>query len=331
MHRRRFLHRAAVTSLALGLRRACAAPVGSALRVDHLPRVYGRRVDELTANVCGRYDQSVGLEYRVNEGVWTSWRPPEAGSPRTPAGRFTIEVPAADLHVGPNRFAVRSGSREIERDFTYVAKPVSLPATSDWTDPAQLDVQDGQWEIAHDGRGNVVRPVPGTEDYDRLLLATGMFAGARRVECEMTFKTAPLAGRPFGFGLIPLWAGHRENEAVRPRRGWRFGIAWYYSNWSGFGVEGSDKLGAAKPRSLDVRSPTDLRRGSRWHLVSEAKPTGAGWKLGLAYSQIGANAASHTVEVEIPGDLLPGDREYSVALVAHRAQVEFGPVRVRAL
>jgi hypothetical protein len=329
--RRRFLAGLAGVPLVLRTALHAAERVGWGLEVEHLPRVFTSRSRELTANVCGLLGSADAVEYRLNDDPWRVWSTPNPPSPRTPAGRFTIELPVEGLRSGANKLALRAGGREIMRSFRYDPDPVRLPLLADWCDPSDLDVQDGAWECRDTDRGRIARPVPGTEDYDRLVLATGAFAGPRRVVGEMTFRSAPIPGRPFGFGLIPLWAGHLEDTDTRPRRGWRFGIAWYYSNWSGFGVEVSEKVGAARFRSVDRRVPAALEPGQTWRLVGEARPGAEGWRVSLSFSEASRPAEVFTTELEAPEAYAPVRDAYAVALVAHRAQVEFGPVRVEAL
>lgn len=301
-------------------------------RVEHLPLRFTRRSGDLTANITGRIQGDVELHYQVNEGAWHTWKPMQPQSPRTPPGFFTIELLPEQLVEGANRIRFSDGQHEVRRTFIYDSTKPSLPQRTTWLNSENLDVQDGAWEFVPSVEANRVRPVPGTEAYDRINLASGAFSGARRVSCELLFFGSTHRGKPYGFGFLPLWGGHVESDPeIQPRRGWRFGIAWFYSNWNGFGVEFSEKRGGNRPRSIDARTPVKTQQPSAWHLVSEAPPSPTGWRLDLRLKSLDQPKFAAAVTLQDDQGIMSLADEYAVALVAHRSAVEFGPVDIAPL
>src|SRR5690606_25701550 len=108
-------------------------------------------------------------------------------------------------------------------EFDYDPAPPKLPFEIRW-DPERIEVGDGIWEVIDREGVPFIRPRSGHEGYDRSVFAAGAFGGGRRIETSLVYRTHA-AGRPFGFGLHPLWGGRPDDENVSPRGGWRFSFA----------------------------------------------------------------------------------------------------------
>ncbi len=296
------------------------------LVVEHVPDTFARRAGDLTANVCGVYTGHAPLQYLLNAGEWRELDPRRSANPRFFDHRFSLELMPEDLRRGTNSLRLLGDGVDRFLTFRYDDAPVAVPVNVDWRS-TPLDVQDGAWERVDVDGETWVRPVPGTEGYDRVLNVTGAFADGRRIEVDMTFRGETHPGRLFGFGVIPLWGGHRDVEEQLPRRGWRYGIGWYYSKQDGIGVEFADKLGAEPFDSTTASELAKIEVGETYRTVVEAVPDFGGWILRMKWWKHGDDEPTHWIELADHGKRLPpGD--YSVALVAHRCQVEFGPVRV---
>jgi hypothetical protein len=303
--------------------------------VYHCPDVFERRWGDFTANVTGRVGPAArGVRYRVNDGRWIDL---SNNRSRVPAPKFTVEIPPADLIVGHNtleftgkRFGIWEESAECE--FDYDPSPIELPVVEDWSHP-DLDAQDGYWEtIQVDGEWRV-RPVPGQEDYDRIVVVTGAFPQGRRVETTVTLRDHDWE-RPFGFGVLPLWGGRPDVDGVLPRRGWNFSLVWFYSHYEGVGQEFSYKETGALPEWVSNYRSIDMETNVRYHIVIEAWPVNDEEGAHLYYRQRmkwwaeGQQEPEHWMDfTDIQGSPLP-EGEFCVALVAHRSQVEYGAVRV---
>lgn len=305
------------------------------IQVYHCPVVYERRSGDVTANVTGELSRFArGARYRVNGGDWVDVRHSRS---RVPAPNFTIEISAADLRIGSNtlditgeRFGIWKETRTCE--FAYDSSRVVLPMVEDWT-TSELDAQDGYWETIEEQGEHRVRPVPGHEDYDRVLLVTGVFEGARRVETNFILRSHAV-DKPFGFGVLPLWGGRPDRDGVLPRRGWNFSLVWYYSHYEGVGQEFSYKDSAALPAWASNYRSFELRKNVLYQIVVEAGPVDDANGGHSHYYQrmkwwiAGETEPEEWMElVDNAGSPLPRG-EFGVALVAHRSQVEYGPVRV---
>ena len=313
----------------------------SLIEILHLPKQFSRRADELSANVSGRYASNLEqLRYQVNGGDWITFSPK---GPRVPEPLFTLEMKAEDLKVGANELIIEATPKRGEPEITtlsfdYVADPVALPMTIDWSevDAQQLDVQDGLWDTFSTDSGWRVRPKPGYEDYDRLLNITGAFPGGRRIETDLTLRSNDEEDL-YGLGVLPMWGGHPDDEGMRPRRGWIFGIAWFYSYYKGVGAEFSYKPGKEKPDWVSAYRNYNRDIDKTYRLISECFPEvdEAGnhlrYRLRMKWFVDGEAEPDDWVEVaDSEGAPVP-EGEYSVALLAHRCQVEFGPVKVTAV
>jgi hypothetical protein len=314
-------------------------PPSSLLRIFHAPRRFTRRAGDFTANVCGAFASVVsGARYRLNDGLWQELR---QSPPRVPPPFFTIELEAGALRPATNRLEIEAtafGHKTETRllQFDYDPAPITLPLNVDWSSH-ELDVQDGHWETFTVKGERRVRPIPGSENYDRLIAVCGAFSGGRRIETSFIFRHNAFDDRPFGFGVLPLWGGRPDDPGVSPRRGWNFSLAWYYSHYNGVGVEFSYKYGDAPPKWVSSYRDLKLVPGRRYFLAVECWPEldVAGrhrcHRQRMKWWAAGEPAPDEWIEViDTVGSPIP-PREYGVALVAHRSQVEFGPVVVTPL
>ncbi len=294
------------------------------LVLNHSPARYGHRSATLSANVTGRWRGDGPVDYRVNQGDWQHLA---LTGPRMLDGWFAIEMLESELRHGPNSLLVRAGDREQRVQFEYDPDPVQLPIVRDWGE-GELEAQDGAWAVTSLDGTSWVHPVPGSEGYDRILTVSGAFAGSRRVTVDMVFRRTTHPGRMFGFGVIPFWAGHLDEPEQRPRRGWSYGIAWYYSRYEGAGVEFSRKVGDQAMDWVSCYRGLELSPGQRYRLVVEAESHATGLRQRLKWWAADAAEPRDWLELsDRPGAALQA-KEFAVALVAHRCQVEFGPVEV---
>lgn len=312
---------------------------GEPLKMLHSPSRFGTRTSDFTATFIGALSsEAEGARFRLNDDRWQVVR---QEGPRAEPPFFMVELPADRLKVGQNTLTVEAvvKHRHVQARvlrFDYVPETVALPLCVDW-DVAGLDVQDGHWEKIHRGSVTYSRPVPGHEGYDRILAVTSAFEGGRRVEVDLIFRHAMNQKERFGFGVLPLWGGRPDDPDRIPRRGWNFSIAWYYSHYDGVGMEFSYKQGAKPPDWLSTYLNYAIRPDTRYRIVTETRTEVDKTGRHLRYRQRMKWWAEDEPE---PGSwmdlsdsegcaLKPGP--YAVALVAHRSQVEFGPVRVERL
>jgi len=319
----------------------CSEQTGSRFAtVFHLPGTFSRRYGDFTANIVGVLEPDIKASYQVNG---SEWRKIMHSPPRIPEPFFTIELSTDDLLSGPNQVKIRCDDGDdcgeiLRLDFRYDPSPVVLPRQIDWAG-ADLDVGGGQWETFNDSNGWRVRPKPGFETYDRLLIVTGAFPGARRIKTDMIYRGRGSSDkkRPFGFGILPMWGGRPDTDRMVPRRGWNFSLCWYYSKYGALGSEFSYKLGGDAPRWVSAYQNIDLQQDQRFFLVIEVWPERNSQSQHQRYVQRfrwrSEDSESWGEWLELAdnagGNLSEG--EYAVALIAHRCQVEFGSVSVEPL
>ncbi|WP_425092186.1 hypothetical protein [Tropicimonas sp. S265A] len=303
------------------------------------PGVIGLKTGDLSANlngergVFGRLHD--GTVFRANNGGWRAF---VEKSPRLSSGAILLEVPSDQLIPGLNEVEVVFTSflgltRQINVPFEYAPEPVSFPISWDWSRD-MAEVQDGVWERRETAEGWRLGPVEGAEGYDRLVLVAPPFDGPRRVTVDVTFRKN--TGRPFGFGVIPLWGGHNDPDARSPRRGWEYAIAWYYDVQNGFGVELSRKDGARPHTTVRKYDARDIVEGETYRIIAEARgpldvTTGsAGYSLRMQWAHPASGQISDWIELT-DASVPVTDQPHAVALVAHRAAVDFGPVFVERI
>ncbi|MDZ7289969.1 MAG: twin-arginine translocation signal domain-containing protein [candidate division KSB1 bacterium] len=311
----------------------------SLIQIFHAPMCFTRRAGDFTANICGIFNAEVTrAQYRLNSG---SWRKLGQALPRVPLPLFTIELSADELRSGINHLEIMAAANGYKPEtkwvqFEYDPSSITLPIRVDWSSP-EFEVQDGHWEpLAVDG-GWRVRPVPGSENYDRIIVVSGAFAGGRRIETDLIFRYNVSNEQPFGFGILPLWGGRPDDPGVSPRRGWNFSLAWYYSHYQGAGSEFSYKHGDAPPKWVSSYRDLTLSPNIRYFLVVECwqEFDAAGhhqrYRQRLKWWAENEPAPAEWIELaDTEGCPIP-PREYGVALIAHRSQVEFGPVLIKPI
>jgi hypothetical protein len=309
--------------------------------VFHAPKTVSCRANHFTANICGRIGaRARRLEYKLNKGAWNPVRQLE---PYNPLPSFDIELPVDVLKPGKNKIEFHA-SAKIGRPktgsyiFEYNPDPPSFPQTIDWKDE-ELEVAHGYWDTIEVDEEWRARPKPGYEGYDRILIITGAFEGARRIETDMIFRrdACPAGLYTFGFGILPLWGGRPDRENVIPKRGWEFSLAWYYSKRKAVGQEFSYKFGDNKQNWIGQYRNHVLEPNLRNHLVVETWPYTDQNKGEMRYRQ----RMKWWQEKEhcpqnwmVLDDLLPQplkESTYGVAFVCYYCQVELGPVKITTL
>ncbi|NIR49297.1 hypothetical protein GWO43_12425 [candidate division KSB1 bacterium] len=309
------------------------------LQVLHVQDTYSRRADDFTVNVTGLLSPGTqAARYRIND---SDWFPIRQDQLRVPEPFFTIELFADQLKKGANVLHIAAGSESalpdttVSLQFNYDPQPVSLSQIQNWDSP-ELDVYDGHWERVPQSNGTWrVRPKPGFEGYDRILIVCGAFAGGRRIETDVTFRHR-VGSKPYGFGILSLWGGSPDDPGVAPRRGWNFGLAWYYSMGAGLGLFYSYKHGDDHPQSLSTYQEFRPQKNQRYHLIVEAWPEESEsgmvrFRQRMKWWNHESPESPKWIELADSKRILsPGD-EFAVALLAHRCQVEFGPVFVSPL
>lgn len=310
------------------------------LTIHHAPKRFGPRAGAFTANVTGVLSRRVtSARWRLDDGPF---RPLLHSPPRVRAPDFVVEMPAGGLETGEHRLVIEAHSwlRPTERrvvTFAYDPEPPAAPVVRRWTADEELDVQDGVFQRVRRPSGEWwVRPVPGTEGWDRTIVASGAFVGARRVTTRLVFRYATADRGRFGFGVFPLWGGRPGDGDPRPARGWRFALLWYYGALEAIGAGFSERIGDGAP--LWVTNYRDfLAEPGRIHLLlTETWPerTGEGglrWWVRAKWWPRGEPEPRAWLAVsDDQGAPLP-DLPYGVALFAHHSQVEFGETVIEPL
>ena len=301
-----------------------------------MPSVFLNKADGLSLNIHGKLDETVSIKnYRINSG---QERMPRADSPRIKDREFVLEFLVDDLQAGKNKLKVTISNmlgrkREVDLSFEYDATTPHLPLVISWQN-ASLESQDGQWEKIQRGDQVLVRPIPGTEGYDRILLASGAFKGSRRVECTLTFVSRDSSAKLFGFGIMPLWGGHTDSTQLSPHRGWKYGLGWYYSKDEGVGLEFADKIDDDQHITLSKYTKFNPAPGERYKIIIDAQQVlnehgdHVTYRQTMTWDTLNSNQEPITIELKDDRAEPLKDSHYAVALLAHRAQVEFGPVKV---
>lgn len=302
----------------------------------HAPTSYARRAGDFTANLYGLYGRDTRrIRYALNGGPYREVR---RELPRVPAHEFLVELSAADLSPGINRLEFQiagDSSRSVAHEFTYRSDLPALPLKVDWR-TTQLDVGDGLWERVERGNTRWIRPRPGHEGYDRTVIVVGAFHGGRRIEIPVVYR-GNKAGRPFGFGLHPLWGGRPDPDGQSPRRGWNFSLAGYYSHYKGIGMEFSYRKGGDDPVWIGVYRSLTLQADCEYRLVVELRPELDSRGAHVRYRQrmrfdvaTGAGQSPWMELSDSEGAPLQ-EGEYGIAILAHSCQAEFGPLSVERL
>jgi len=301
--------------------------------------VYARRAGDFTVNVSGALSPLARMaRYRLSDG---DWLPIGRGGPRVEAPFFVIELDARRLKPGANHVTIETYAYGQWRphatrvQVNYDPSPVRLPIAIDWTG-GQLDIEEGYWETVEVEGERVARPKPGYEEYDRIAIVAGAFAGGRSVQAEMTFR-GPIGSRPFGFGVLSLWGGRPDAPGGALRQGWLHAIAWFYSPFNGVGNQFSSKHGSRDELARESFRSYPMKPGVRYVVYVEVWPRidargrPAGFHQRMKWWVKGEPVPDEWIELSCAeGDPLPAG-EYGVAIIAHRCRVDFGPVIVRGL
>jgi len=310
------------------------------LQVFALPESFSRRSGDFVVAIGGAVSGFASeVRYRLNGAEWRKVSP---GGLRTPEPQFVIELAADDLRPGANTLTLEASAigrppQYFTRQFEYDPSPIILPMTRDWLN-ADLENYDGCWEDFFDGDGRRVRPKPGSEGYDRILVVTGAFAEARRIETDVIFRHHSPDNEEFGFGVLPLWGGHPDEAGYNgPRRGWSFSLVWYWNRYQGVGNEFSYKFGDNPALWINSYRNLTLEPNRKYAIVVECWPEFDANGQPLGYRQrskwwkVGTPAPDAWIELaDTAGAPLPFG-EYGIALVAYNCQADFGPVAVRPL
>ena len=323
------------------------APTSSYARLDPVPQAFDRLEGELTINLSGKRSALVStVSYRL-EGE-PEWQQIDKDSPRSAGRELVFELDPDTLSPGAHTLEVRvqtrfGTARYLSQDFDVEAAPEVPARTTITWDPSDLEAQDGAWDVAPTPAGQTgtwVRPKPGREGYDRILLATPPFVGARRVTTQFVFDERVGSNPRHGVGVLPLWGGHPDSEQVRPRRGWLYGLAWWYSEYPGFGAEFAHKIGGGDIASDTTSNSEALLAGVVYTMITEAvpviQPDGSEvfeLRMKWATSEDGEplDAMDWILVTRDPEGDVPVGSSYAVAVLAHRAKARFGPVTVERL
>lgn len=306
--------------------------------VFHEPVHFDRRTGDFSANVTGMLaDEDVEATYALNG---SPARKLPQGGHRAPPPRFIVEMEGTELREGANRLEIhaRRGRREqhLAYDFTYDPAPPKLPIELDWEN-APIVVEDGHWERfrTEDGEWRV-RSRIGDEGYDRVIVFAGAFPGARRVETDVIFRYRVETGE-FGYGLLPLWGGRPDEPTFRPKRGWLFSLSWFFDRQRGVGNEFSQRMGVEPYSFTTAYHDFKIEPGVRYRVITETWPeTDAAGQFTRYYQRTKwwrADQAEPERWIVLADDQrlpLP-ERDYGVAFVCYRSQVDIGRVRIVGL
>jgi hypothetical protein len=310
------------------------------VQVFNVPDTFSRRYGDFTANICGSISkQARGAQWRLNNGQWVDVG---TGWPRVELPLFVIEIPPEMLREGMNAVEIMASAKNgktqtTKMEFKYDPSPISLPASVDWSN-TDLDVEEGYWETFYADSEWRVRPKPGYEGYDKIIVVTGAFGGGRRVKTDLIFRNK--WGEPdwdYGFGVLPMWGGRPDDRGISLRRGWNFGLAWWYSRYQGAGMEFSYKHGDASPAWVSSYRNFTIEPNVRYYVTVEswAEQDKAGnhlrYRQRMKWWRAGDTEPREWMKLtDVEGAPIPHG-EYGVALIAYHCQVDFGPVVVEPL
>jgi chitodextrinase len=282
-------------------------------------------------NILGHASDPDGLlwiAYRVNDGAWVSpvayapdWNPRLARY-----GDFNIELDRLALSPGQHVVTIRAADRLGNESMRAVE--VDVVGTTVWPLPFETDWSSGIWQSAQvvDGlwtvdSGGARTAVPG---YDRLLAIGDETWSSVDVTVPVTIHSIDPTTPHAGVGIAAGWRGHEGED--RPRLEWPLGaLCFYYRDrvtdpyqlwlvqypeWPYFFQTDG------RPNRLELATPYMFR--------FEARP-------------VDPLHSRYSCKVWPVGDPEPTDwdvsavlatRAGSVLLVAHHADVTFGPVNI---
>ena len=310
-------------------------------KVFHAPGFVSHRAGDFTVNICGIIGKRTKrLEYRLNRGPK---KKVEQLAPYVPEPYFDIEIPAGNL-LSKNNLEIiatpKTGDSKFQSFFFEYSKdePPSLPLTVDWASK-DFEVGHGYWEsVKVDGEWRA-RSCPGHEEYDRILIISGAFEEARRIETYMVFRNhaCPKNQYSYGFGILPLWGGRPDVETQFPKRGWKFSLAWYYSIRRAVGQEFSYKFGMETQDWIGLYRPFVLKPDVKNYLITETWPIEGANGLFKCYKQRmkwWQEGSPEPVEWMVLEDIQINPLEYGkygIAFVCLYCQAEIGTVQISPL
>ena len=306
---------------------------GPLVELYHPPQVFDRRCDDFSANIGGELsERAESARFRLNGG---EWRLLPQGKPRARVPQFVIELDGDEMNASTNRLEIEATPKRGEPeqtvvDFTYDPAPVQLPLTVDWTDPV-LVTEDGHWERFQDESSQWrVRPVLGTEGYDRVLVVCGAFPGGRRLETDVIYHS-DLGGKEWGFGPLPMWGGRPDLSDQRPKRGWLFSLAWFFRRYKGVGSEFSNRYAKEPAEFSTSYKSIQLQKDIKYRIIVDCFPEVDSAGNHLRYRQLlkwwldGESEPADWIDLaDTEGYALPV-RDYGVAIVNYRCQADYGP------
>jgi len=310
------------------------------VRMFNLPESFSRRSGYFSVNIGGTVSKfAKEVRYRLNDAPWYKV---SQGGLRASAPLFVIELAAEELHPGANTLTLEASAigrppQYFSRQFNYDSSPISLPVTKDWLN-SDVENYDGCWEAFLYNGDRRVRPKPGFEGYDRILVVTGAFSAGRRIETDVIFRYKTTDGGEFIFGVLPLWGGHPDDVIHNgPRRGWNFSLVCYWNRYHGVGNEISYKLGKNPHDWVNSYRHVTLEAGVKYAIVVECWPELNDNGRHLRYRQrskwwkLGTTEPGTWLELtDTAGAPIPSG-EYGIALLAYNCQADFGPVIVKPL
>lgn len=269
------------------------------------------------------------LTYSLNDGREVRLRLGRDGRRLVASGDFNADIPLKALQPGTNtvRFTARerrggSSTTEVLLDF-QPGNEWPLPYRADWRrlpsveaiqDVAQ--VVDGEWTLA---RGQLRTANPG---YDRLVAIGDRDWTNYEVVVPVTLhKTSNGAG----IGILVRWNGHTNNPVAtaNPKSGWLplGAIGWYY--------KGRLELYGNGARILGTRRRT-LQKGIPYIFKMQVQTLPGGSPIYRFKVWRQGRAEPRGWDIERRGRR-SDPKHGSMLLVAHKADVSFGPVIVTPL
>ena len=300
--------------------------------------------DENTRGFIKRILQKIGkrfvrIRYRLNHGSWVDLHHTE---PRTPWPFFTVELSSAELRSGNNvvAFQVYAPARSVLKrqiSFSYKSDLIKLPIIQSW-EKADLVMDEGHWETFQSDGIWRVRPKPGYEGFDRVLIVSGAIPEGRRIETDLVFRhRVKFEEHGYGFGIFAMWGGRPDDHNIQPRRGWNFGLGWYWDRYKGVGCEFSYKFGGKPPSWVNSYRNLELRRNTKYFVVIECWPEEKSdgqherYRMRMKWWPADKTEPDEWLELtDAEGSPIPPG-EYGVALMAYYSQVDFGPVVIKPL
>ena len=303
----------------------------------HQPAGVDQRCDEFTFNVPGELSALVySAQYSLNG---SALRPVPSGGVRYPSPQFCIEFFDQDLLKGNNELKIEvkaplGRTQAVEFHFTYPNK--RLPKNLIWEKNTELQVEDGYWETALIDNEWRVRPVPGYEGYDKVLLLGGSFIGSRRVETDMILRKV-IPSTEWGFGILPQWGGRPDSEGILPRRGWLFSLVWYFNRYKGYGAEFSERNGIEKAKFNTAYKSSSIEESRKYSVITEclderdSQNKHIRYVLRFKWWASDENESRDWILLDDKSGWKLPEREYAIGLVCYNCQVDFGPVYISTL